>query len=130
MKDPLLFHFLFFFPCSSNFPSGTLPWHGLNQVSRHADVLGSGGISPLILKFGTSWCPGRFNRRWNISRYPSDRSLGGARTCLDAVARREKSHHCPCGEPNPGRPVHSPVTILTELPLLLPGYLRLTQDEQ
>jgi hypothetical protein len=41
----------------------------------------------------------------------------GPRTGLDAVARRKNPR--PCREPNPGRPTHSLVTVLTELPQLI-----------
>jgi hypothetical protein len=40
----------------------------------------------------------------------------GLRAGLDAVAKRKKSHQCPCWELNPGRPARSLVSVLTELP--------------
>jgi hypothetical protein len=38
---------------------------------------------------------------------------------LWARSRKERSHHCPCRELNPGRPTLSLVSILTELSRLL-----------
>jgi len=35
---------------------------------------------------------------------------------LDAVAKREKCHYCPCRELNPGRPARVLVSRVTELP--------------
>jgi hypothetical protein len=43
----------------------------------------------------------------------------GPRVGLDAVAKRKKSHCCPCRESNSGRPACSLISILTELPLIL-----------
>jgi hypothetical protein len=34
---------------------------------------------------------------------------------LNVVAKRKKSHHCPCHELNPGRPALSLVSSITEL---------------
>jgi hypothetical protein len=42
------------------------------------------------------------------------------RAGLDAVAKRKKSLHCHCWESNSSHPAPSLVTILTELPQLLP----------
>jgi hypothetical protein len=47
----------------------------------------------------------------------------GPRVGLDAVAKSNKSHHCPCQELNSSRPARSLVTIPTEL-LLLYGNIR------
>jgi hypothetical protein len=38
----------------------------------------------------------------------------GPRVGLDAVVKRHKSHHCPCGESNSGRPACSLVSVLSE----------------
>jgi hypothetical protein len=35
--------------------------------------------------------------------------------CLDAVAKRKKSHHCTCWDLNRGRPASSLITKLTDL---------------
>jgi len=35
---------------------------------------------------------------------------------LDAVVKRNESHHCSCRESNSGRPARSLVSTLTELP--------------
>jgi len=39
----------------------------------------------------------------------------GPKTCLDAVAKRRKSHHYPCRELNPGHEAPSLVTMITEI---------------
>jgi hypothetical protein len=45
--------------------------------------------------------------------YPMDRRMGGSRTTLDVVAKKENPF--PCQELKPGHPLHSLVTILTKL---------------
>jgi len=65
------------------------------------------------------WSASGYGRFTPGERAPALLWIGGwvgTRADLDAVAKRKSL--CPCREPNSGRPVRSPVTILTELPRL------------
>jgi hypothetical protein len=52
------------------------------------------------------------------TRHPSFRRISGPQSRSERDGK-EKMPHCPCWELNPGRPAHSLVTLLTELPRLL-----------
>jgi hypothetical protein len=52
-------------------------------------------------------------------QYLMDRKLGGLRKQSGRSGEEKNSFHCPCRESNAGRPAHSLVSILTELPWLL-----------
>jgi hypothetical protein len=89
----------------------------LNQVPRHEDVWGSGGIAPHIPNLGT-------RLRWLISFTPRSLhppgktgthlivTLMGPRAGMNPVA---KKNPCACRELNPVRPARSSVTILAEI---------------
>jgi hypothetical protein len=65
---------------------------------------------------GDEWSASRLGCFIPRERGPSTHWIGGwvgLRASLEAVAKRKSS--CPCPELKPGRPVHSLVTILTEL---------------
>jgi hypothetical protein len=64
---------------------------------------------------------GQLYPRGKNTRYPQDMRQAVPRAGLDAMAKRKKSHHCPCRELNAARPARSLVTILTELLRLRPG---------
>jgi hypothetical protein len=83
-----------------------------------------GGKAPHIPSICTRW-------RWMVSfmpqpltpgvRAPSSQWVGGwvnPRAGLSMVGKRKESHHCPYQELNCGCPLHSLVSILTELPWL------------
>jgi hypothetical protein len=95
----------------------------LNEVSRHEDVLGSGGITPRILMQGTIWrLSGHLHAPAALppgERVPSTHRIGGwvgPKAGLEVVAKRKKSYRYHCRESNPSREARRLVTILTELP--------------
>jgi hypothetical protein len=74
--------------------------------------MGSGGIVPCILNLSTRWrwsvsftLPAALSRGSN-SRYPLGRRLGGSQSRSGRGGEEKNSHHRPCRESNPGRPVH------------------------
>jgi hypothetical protein len=80
---------------------------------------GSGIIDPCILKLGTRW-------RWVVSLtarplYPGThhKRLNGLQSRSRHGDEEKKSHHCHWWELNPGHTDCGPVSILTELPLIL-----------
>jgi hypothetical protein len=86
---------------------------------------GSGGITPHILDFGTTWrkvlsfTPRPLFSRSQNPRYPLDRRLGGPQSRSGRGDEERKSHNYPRRESNPDRPARSIVSVLTELFRLL-----------
>jgi hypothetical protein len=86
-----------------------------NWAPRH-DVLGSGGIAPLILTSeleGGEWSASRSGRFTPRERAPGTHWVGGwvgPRSVLDAVVKRKIPS--PRREPNPGTPIIQPVVHL------------------
>jgi hypothetical protein len=83
--------------------------------------LGSGGISPRILKLGNKWrwvvsfTPQSFYSRGKKPSYTLDRRLAGPQIWCERVG---EERYWPCWESNPRLPARSLVSVLTELPRL------------
>jgi len=84
---------------------------------------GNEGVYPLIFNLDTRW-PRYLQAK--SPRYPLDRRLGESQSRW-GHSEGKKFHHFSCRKLNTGRPAHSLVTTLTELPrciLILSSHLR------
>jgi hypothetical protein len=91
-------------------------------LTKHHTIKKYWGVEVQIHTFLTSaldggeWpasCPGYFIAGARATQYSLEGRLGEPNAGLDMVAKRNKSHYCPCWEMNPGCPDCSVVSILS-----------------